>query len=141
MEGKKGLTPAEPLSDIHMPNSSILPFIISLGLFIAAFGLMYHNDYSWGVPVAIIGFIITFGTMFLRSIIDDHGYHIHKEDLLKDDNGGVRHNAVEEKLTAETFPEQPEKATLEGKNKFIGFWVFLGGETVLFATLFATFVR
>ena len=47
---------------------------------------------------------------------------------------------VEEKLTAETFPEQPEKATLEGKNKFIGFWVFLGGETVLFATLFATFL-
>ncbi|MEK4178769.1 cytochrome c oxidase subunit I [Aeribacillus sp. FSL K6-1121] len=90
MEGKKGLTPAEPLSDIHMPNSSILPFFISLGLFIAAFGLMYHNDYSWGVPVAIIGFIITFGTMFLRSVIDDHGYHIHKEDLLKDDNGGVR---------------------------------------------------
>ncbi|MDQ0161601.1 cytochrome c oxidase subunit III [Bacillus alveayuensis] len=47
---------------------------------------------------------------------------------------------VEEKLTAETFPAQPEKATLEGKNKFVGFWLFLGGETVLFATLFATFL-
>ncbi|WP_226665892.1 cytochrome c oxidase subunit III [Metabacillus litoralis] len=47
---------------------------------------------------------------------------------------------VEEKLTAETFPAAPEKATLEGKNKFIGFWLFLGGETVLFASLFATFL-
>lgn len=47
---------------------------------------------------------------------------------------------VEEKLTAETFPASPEKATLEGKNKFIGFWTFLGGETVMFASLFATFL-
>jgi len=47
---------------------------------------------------------------------------------------------VEEKFTAETFPAHPEKATLEGKNKFLGFWLFLGGETVLFATLFATFI-
>ncbi|ANB59618.1 cytochrome c oxidase subunit 3 [Anoxybacillus voinovskiensis] len=47
---------------------------------------------------------------------------------------------VEEKLTAETFPASPEKATLEGKNKFLGFWLFLGGETVLFASLFATYL-
>ncbi|WP_449539883.1 cytochrome (ubi)quinol oxidase subunit III [Ferdinandcohnia sp. Marseille-Q9671] len=47
---------------------------------------------------------------------------------------------VEEKFTAETFPAEPEKATLEGKNKFIGFWLFLGGETVLFASLFATYL-
>jgi cytochrome c oxidase subunit III len=47
---------------------------------------------------------------------------------------------VEEKLTAETFPAEPERATLEGKNKFVGFWFFLGGETVLFASLFATFI-
>lgn len=48
--------------------------------------------------------------------------------------------SVEEKLTAENFPASPEKATLEGKNKFTGFWLFLGGETVLFASLFATFL-
>ncbi|MCD7033930.1 cytochrome c oxidase subunit III [Metabacillus sp. GX 13764] len=47
---------------------------------------------------------------------------------------------AEEKFTAETFPESPEKATAEAKNKFLGFWLFLGGETVLFATLFATFL-
>ena len=47
---------------------------------------------------------------------------------------------TEEKFTAETFPASPEKATLEGKNKFLGFWLFLGGETVLFASLFATYL-
>ncbi|MGR5904338.1 cytochrome c oxidase subunit III [Bacillus paranthracis] len=44
------------------------------------------------------------------------------------------------KLTNETFPAEPEKATLEGKNKFVGFWLFLGGETVLFASLFGTYL-
>lgn len=37
-------------------------------------------------------------------------------------------------------PHEPEKATLEGKNKFLGFWFFLGGETVLFACLFGTYL-
>ncbi|MBL3737649.1 cytochrome c oxidase subunit III [Bacillus cereus] len=47
---------------------------------------------------------------------------------------------VDEKLTNETFPAEPEKATLEGKNKFVGLWLFLGGETVLFASLFGTYL-
>ncbi|RHW36537.1 cytochrome (ubi)quinol oxidase subunit III [Neobacillus notoginsengisoli] len=47
---------------------------------------------------------------------------------------------TEEKMTFETWPALPEKATLEGKNKFLGFWLFLGGETVLFASLFATYL-
>lgn len=47
---------------------------------------------------------------------------------------------AEEKFTYETWPAAPEKSTLEAKNKFIGFWLFLGGETVLFASLFATYL-
>ncbi|KRG10918.1 cytochrome B oxidoreductase [Lederbergia galactosidilytica] len=47
---------------------------------------------------------------------------------------------VEEQFTPKTWPESPERATLEGKNKFLGFWFFLGGETVLFASLFATYL-
>ncbi|MDC3416512.1 cytochrome (ubi)quinol oxidase subunit III [Aquibacillus salsiterrae] len=43
-------------------------------------------------------------------------------------------------LNPKVMPEEPEKATLEGKNKFLGFWFFLGGETVLFASLFGTFL-
>lgn len=42
--------------------------------------------------------------------------------------------------TAETLPPEPEKATLEGRNKILAFWLFLGGEAVLFGTLFATFL-
>lgn len=38
------------------------------------------------------------------------------------------------------LPHEPEKATLEGRNKVLGFWLFLGGETVLFGTLFASFL-
>ena len=108
------MTAAEPVGDIHMPNPSFSPFIISLGLFIAAFGAMYMQggkDKFW-LLVAIIGLIITFGTMFLRSVIDDHGYHIHKEDL-EDKGQGVMH--VDEKLTNETFPAEPEKQPLRGK--------------------------
>ena len=92
MEGRKSLTPAEPLGDIHMPSGSILPIFISLGLFIAAFGALYNaTDQEWTVPVMIIGLLITFGAMLVRAIKDDPGYHIHKEDLIasehKDDKG------------------------------------------------------
>lgn len=38
------------------------------------------------------------------------------------------------------LPAEPEKATLEGKNKVLGFWLFLGAETTLFATLFGTYL-
>jgi cytochrome c oxidase subunit 1 len=89
MEGRKKMTPAEPVGDIHMPNSSFLPFTTSLGLFIAAFGAMYMEggkETEWLI-VAFIGLAITFGSMLLRSVIDDHGYHIHKEDLDGDDKG------------------------------------------------------
>jgi len=42
---------------------------------------------------------------------------------------------------AETgLPAEPERATAEGRNKILGFWLFLGGETVLFGVLFATFI-
>lgn len=39
-----------------------------------------------------------------------------------------------------TLPHEPEKATAEGRNKVLAFWLFLGGEAVLFGTLFATFL-
>lgn len=76
MEGKKGMTPAEPLGPIHMPSPSILPFVMSVGLFIAGFGLMYH----WHV-LTIAGLGITLLCMFLRSVYDDHGFHIEPDEL------------------------------------------------------------
>ncbi|MFH5187209.1 cytochrome c oxidase subunit I [Paenibacillus sp. TAB 01] len=76
MAGNKEMTPAEPIGSIHMPSPSILPLIFSIGFFIAGFGFMYHT-YS----VAIIGLLIMLLSMFLRSVFDDHGYHIEPEEL------------------------------------------------------------
>ncbi|MED4882993.1 MULTISPECIES: cytochrome c oxidase subunit I [Bacillus] len=90
MEGRNELTPAEPIGDIHMPNSSILPFFIAFGLFVASFGVMYHADSPLGIPVLFVGLAITFGSMLIRSVKDDHGYHIHKEELLEDSEKGVK---------------------------------------------------
>lgn len=41
---------------------------------------------------------------------------------------------------AGALPAQPETATLEGKNKVLGFWLFLGAEVVLFGCLFASYI-
>jgi cytochrome c oxidase subunit 1 len=83
MEGNGEMTPAEPLGDIHMPNSSFLPFMMSFGLFIAAFGALYNDKFTNKTSVIVMfgGLLITFGSMFLRSWRDDLGYHIHKEEL------------------------------------------------------------
>ena len=43
-------------------------------------------------------------------------------------------------LNPKTMPNAPERATMEGRNKFMGFWFFLGGETVLFACLFGVYL-
>lgn len=74
--GNKGMTPAEPLGDIHMPSPSFLPFLMSLGLFIAGYGFMYHN-----YVVVVIGMLVTFACMFTRSVKDDPGYHIHEDEI------------------------------------------------------------
>ncbi|PKR78502.1 cytochrome (ubi)quinol oxidase subunit III [Halalkalibacillus sediminis] len=47
---------------------------------------------------------------------------------------------ADDMLRSDNLPQNPERATLEGKNKFLGFWFFLGGETVLFASLFGTYL-
>ncbi|WP_188205675.1 cytochrome (ubi)quinol oxidase subunit III [Alkalibacillus aidingensis] len=47
---------------------------------------------------------------------------------------------ADDMLKSGNLPENPERATLEGRNKFLGFWFFLGGETVLFASLFGTYL-
>ena len=81
-QGDGKMKAAEPLGDIHMPNGSILPIFISFGLFVASLGLIYH---TWSV--VIIGFVIVFGSMFIRSIKEDHGYHIPKEELTNNKGG------------------------------------------------------
>ncbi|WP_130859800.1 cytochrome c oxidase subunit I [Gracilibacillus phocaeensis] len=84
MEGRKGMTPAEPLGDIHMPNNSFLPFIMSVGFFIAGLGFIYQKDNLAWLTAVFIGMGIALGCMLTRSLKDDTGYHIHKEDLQKE---------------------------------------------------------
>ncbi|WP_212960481.1 cytochrome c oxidase subunit I [Cohnella xylanilytica] len=78
MEGKSAMTPAEPPGPIHMPSPSILPFIMSVGLFIAGFGFMYDKLY-----LAIGGIAVTLICMFFRSVFDDHGFHIEEDEQEK----------------------------------------------------------
>ncbi|OEH92857.1 cytochrome c oxidase subunit I [Bacillus solimangrovi] len=82
---KGKISPAEPVGDIHMPNSSFIPFIISFGLFIAGLSLIYINDNNVSLFISIIGLLVTFGAMLARSIQNDYGYHIHKEDQHQQD--------------------------------------------------------
>jgi cytochrome c oxidase subunit I len=76
MDGNKEMTPAEPLGPIHMPSPSILPLFMSIGLFIAGLGFMYHNYYVGGAGLAL-----TFLCMLIRSLKDDHGFHIEPDEL------------------------------------------------------------
>ncbi|MGC6589452.1 cytochrome c oxidase subunit I [Paenibacillus sp. Dod16] len=90
MAGNKEMTPSEPVGPIHMPSPSILPFVMSLGLFIAGLGFMFSTeDFSNSFMslifnkyiVLIVGLLITFAAMITRSLYDDHGYHIEVEEL------------------------------------------------------------
>ncbi|MEK4384993.1 cytochrome (ubi)quinol oxidase subunit III [Solibacillus sp. FSL W7-1464] len=47
---------------------------------------------------------------------------------------------LNQKFTPQTWPKHPEQATLEGKNKLVGLWIFLASDTVLFASVFATYI-
>lgn len=78
-----------------MPNGSIIPIFISLGLFIAGFGAMYvpsnivGDGSPWGIVFLILGLALMFGSMLVRSLRDDLGYYIRKEELEDDvERGG-----------------------------------------------------
>ncbi|PID22525.1 cytochrome ubiquinol oxidase subunit I [Sporosarcina sp. P3] len=91
MEGSKEMiTPAEPITDIHMPNGSIIPMLMTLGLFIAGFGAMFHQETSWGLGVLIFGLAFTFVAMAARSLKDDLGYYVTKEQILQDQENNKR---------------------------------------------------
>lgn len=78
MEGNTAMTPAEPPGPIHMPSPSILPFVMSVGLFISGFGFIYDMLF-----LAIGGLAITLICMLLRSVFDDHGFHIEEHEQEK----------------------------------------------------------
>ena len=83
MEGKGKILPGEPLDDVHMPNGSILPFLMGLGFFIAGFGFIYQVDHSLWYIALYGGLAFSIGCMVVRSLKDDLGYYIPKEELQK----------------------------------------------------------
>jgi cytochrome c oxidase subunit 1 len=96
MDGNGEMIPAEPLGPIHMPSGSILPFMMSLGFFIAGFGFMYaretfkseflHTIFG-NYIISGIGLLVVLTCMFLRSVYDDKGWHVGLEEL---ENEGVK---------------------------------------------------
>ncbi|GAB3068141.1 cytochrome c oxidase subunit I [Virgibacillus ainsalahensis] len=81
MDGNGKMTPAEPVDEIHMPNGSILPFLMTVGFFIASFGFIYQTDNKLWLIALYAGMAIALGCMLTRSLKDDHGHHITKEEL------------------------------------------------------------
>lgn len=88
MEGNKEMPAAEPVGLIHLPSPSLVPFVMSIGLFIAGIGFMFAKDpfkhtllqfLFRNYVIAIIGVFIILGCMFLRSVKDDDGYYIDPE--------------------------------------------------------------
>jgi len=80
-EGNGKIPPAEPLDDVHMPNNTFLPFLMSLGFFVAGFGFIYQTDHKLMLLPLYIGMAFALGCMAVRSFKDDLGYYIKKEDL------------------------------------------------------------
>lgn len=87
MDGDGAMQPSEPIGDIHMPNSTIMPFLVALGLFTAGFGVIYISKGTGALIVLVAGMMLVFGTMLGRAIKDDLGYHIPKKDLENNQNG------------------------------------------------------
>ncbi|MEB1809948.1 MAG: cytochrome c oxidase subunit I [Bacillaceae bacterium] len=84
IHGDGKMKPAEPIAPIHMPNGSIIPFIMSIGLFILGFGFVMMNMENPIVsPFVVIGLgaVVTFGSMIARSVKEDHGYYIPVEEI------------------------------------------------------------
>lgn len=88
MEGNGKMTPGEPLDDIHMPNGTILPFLMSVGFFIAGIGFIYQVDHKLWYLALYGGMAFGIGCMFVRSLKDDHGYYIKKEELEREAEEG-----------------------------------------------------
>lgn len=62
--------------EIHMPNNSGVPFIMSAIFFVLGFSLVF----SLWIP-AVIALLGIFACMVHRSFEQDHGYHIHVDEI------------------------------------------------------------
>ncbi|MFC0301537.1 cytochrome c oxidase subunit I [Virgibacillus soli] len=80
-EGNGKMTAGEPLADVHMPNGSILPFIMSVGFFIAGLGFIYQKVNDLWYIALFGGMALSLLMMIIRSLQDDVGFYIPVEEL------------------------------------------------------------
>ncbi len=64
------------LEEIHMPNTSFMPFWMAIAFFFWGFFMVF----SWWIP-AIIALIPVIYLLFARSFSNDHGFHISVKEL------------------------------------------------------------
>lgn len=83
MEGDGTIPPGEPLDDVHMPSGSFLPFLMGLGFFVSGFGFIYQTDHRLWYIALYGGLAFAIAMMVVRSVKDDYGYYIPKEELQK----------------------------------------------------------
>src|SRR5690625_5504059 len=74
------MAPGEPLDDVHMPNGSILPFLMSFGFFVAGLGFIYQTGNALWYIALYGGMAFAIGCMIVRSLKDDHGYYVPKKE-------------------------------------------------------------
>src|SRR5699024_4186616 len=82
-EGDGKMPQGEHLDDVHMPIGSIIPFLMFFVFFIAGFGFIYQTDYVLAYLLLYGGMAFAIGCMVVRSLKDDYGYYILKEELQK----------------------------------------------------------
>ena len=66
----------DKVKEIHMPNNSGVPFIMSVLFFIGGFGMVFSI-----FPLAILALIGIFACMAYRSFEQDHGHHISVKEI------------------------------------------------------------
>ena len=72
---------SEDEHDIHMPQSSYWPIVVSIGLLIASYGFIYIGSYNFiSIGIAVIGMVITMVAVYAWSFepvnepVEDSGY-------------------------------------------------------------------
>lgn len=89
-KGNGRMIPSEPIGPIHMPNPSILPFLMACSLTIGGFGFCLHSFFESNVipfTIGALGIAGFFLGMVLRSVQEDYGHYIEVDEGV--DNKGV----------------------------------------------------
>ena len=114
-----------------MPSNSGVPIIASGFFGLAGFALVF--SWFW---LAAIGGIGILACLIYRSFDYDEGYYISVDEIKNRTysmRGEMTWRLLDKSLPLEYQSEQ-------SRLNILGFWIFLGAEIMLFATLFASYL-